>query len=554
MTPQDPATPPPSLSAGGAATPPPSGGPPPPPLGSAGRPSEDEDAPLKPTLGQKLVKNKYLVAGLLAALFFGGIGLWYFSLTKELATAAPPSPVASELGTLTTAPKPGDVGDPVSNTEQSLNRDQQQETAPEAGVMLADGSASAPADKPVTAAQRKDFNGQMVLTARANNTDSLTVTTRDKTTGRFTEKRVPVQRVAVSTGSRRGGGSAPGRANYYTGPTNGGFSGVTPGNQQAPPPEKPRPRYDTDGVPFETNDEINMMIAGLPEEVKATYEKMSGRRFRPLLPSTAGAAQNAVRDQRSAMAYVPGMDGFNTIRFRGSNSTEQTEEEGSIPDVFYRCSIQGNQEVKSGSVVLLRLNEDATFAGVTFPRNMLFSALANVDVNRVTLAIDRLGPHRVSVQTYNYAYMPGIMIDPGKRAPAPGGNSLSGIFQQSGTQELSNAIAQSQQAANSLIGVAGRMGVTLLARVPRAGSKLRTVSLPDGYPMLLSRANGSAAAGAVRQAGSLTPGGIMGQEGNPFQSLLMSGQGQGGYQGNQGVVPPLYSPQQSQQPQQPRNR
>jgi hypothetical protein len=515
-----------------------------------GEEEEEVTVSEKKDYGALLVKNKWYVIGAVLLLFFGGFGFWIMSLEKEQANQAPPSPVASEIKDLTQAPKPAETVDPMTATEESLNRDKVTQEEPSPDVMLADGSATAPSgDGPPSKEARDGYNAQMTLAARANNTDSMTVTSRDKHTGQFVQRRVPVQRVPVSTGPAYSGGRplGSGRRNYYTGPTNGGFSGVTPQNQsgfnqQQQAQQPPRPRYDTDGVPFETNDEINMMIANLPDEVKATYEKMSGKRYRPL---PAGMQQQSSgKDRRTEMAYIPGMDGFNTIRFRGQNAGQ--EEETEVPDIFYRCSIQGNQVVKTGSVVMLRLTEDATFNGITFPRNMLFSALASVDANRVNLIIDRMGPHRVKVQTYNYAYMPGIMIDPGKRAPAPGGSSIGSTLQQSSTQELSNAIAQSQQAANSWQGIGGRMAVTLLGRMPRAGQKLREVALPDGYPLLLSKTNlgPQQGGGGLQQGGANTAGGMMGQEGNPFQSLLMSGQGLGGYQGNSGVVPPMYYPAQ----------
>ena len=92
------------------------------------------------------------------------------------------------------------------------------------------------------------------------------------------------------------------------------------------------------------------MIANLPDEVKATYEKMSGKRYRPLPASAQQQAGNSAKDRRAEMAYVPGMDGFNTIRYRGLGSAQgdEQEEEAPIPDIFYRCSVQGDQIVKTG--------------------------------------------------------------------------------------------------------------------------------------------------------------------------------------------------------------
>ena len=229
------------------------------PVDPSDTPEEDADAP-KPKVdyGQKLVQNKFKVLGALFVLFLAGIGWWYMSLTSEMASEAPPSAVSSELSTLTQAPKPDAAPEPMEGVEQSLERDRVKET-PDEGVMLADGSATAPTgETPPTPEQREGYRAQMALAARANNTDSVTVTERDPRTGQFVQRREPVQRVAVATGSSRSSrssssgraryiGDRPAQPNYYTGPTNGGFSAVTPGNQnnnnqQQEPRERPRPQ------------------------------------------------------------------------------------------------------------------------------------------------------------------------------------------------------------------------------------------------------------------------------------------------------------------------
>ena len=556
---------PPSLSAGtppaAPTTPPPATPPPGPP--SDQPPYDDEDllddddeqggnapdvAPLpKPTFTQQVLDNKMMAAGVLVVLLFIGLYFWYDSAVTAAENAPPPSAVSVEG--LTQAPQLADAMDPMSATEQSLDRDRPQPEQASADIILsqtgtADEQGTGPnvplegTERPATRQQQADYRSQAAFAGRANNTDSVTVTTRDPNTGQFVQTRQARQRVPLSRGesSPRSGGVRSGGQSYRRAES---FSEVTPQNQSARQPVRvaPRPTHAPDGVPYETNDEINMMIAGLPVEVQAQYERMSGRRYRPL---PANVDQSGGRDRRNEMAYIPGMDGFNTIRYRGSNAG--AEEETPIPDIFYRCSVLGTQQIRTGSVVELRLQEDATFEGITYPRNMVFSALATVETNRVMLDIQRLGTYRVKVQTFNYAYMPGIMIDPGKRQPSPDGG-MGGALQQGGYNEISQAISQSQQAANSWQGIAGRVGVTLISRAPRAGQKLRLVTLPDGYPLLLSQAsagsNGGTASGP-RQGGVNAPTGLQGQTGNPFQSLLMSGEGQGGYQGNLGTVPPLY--------------
>jgi hypothetical protein len=156
------------------------------------------------------------------------------------------------------------------------------------------------------------------------------------------------------------------------------------------------------------------------------------------------------------------------------------------PDVFFKCVINGEQKVRTGSVVLLRLQEDAVVSGVTFPKNSVFAGIASVGTNNVMLEVNRLGPTRVAASIYDYNYLPGIMIDPVKRVAKDA--SLAGQdLQQQSMQEVSTAIDRSASAANSVVGVGGRVAMNVLSR-PKTRTKLREVLLPDGYPILITTA------------------------------------------------------------------
>lgn len=482
--------------------------------------------------GQRVLDHKAKVmAGMVLALLLG-LGSWYWSVAQQIQQAGPGSAISTDqIDQLTAAPTPPEAAEPQTAMEQTLTQEQNHQTVEEATPeqLLAAGQPGQPAE--LTPAEKAEYRAKIAQAARANNTDTVLVTRRDPGTGQYSPQRVARPRVSFS--------SSPSRAQPFAAARPGTSGFATAANAAG----VVRPTRDKDGFPFETNDEINLMLANLPEGVKATYEKMSGKRYRPLL----AGQQSPAKDQRAAMQYIPGLDGFNTVKYRGANANPAEDLESALtPDVFYRCTIQGTQQVRTGSVVMLRLAEDATFGGVTFPRNMIFAAVASVESNRVSLQIDRLGPHKVAVEVYNYAYLPGIMIDPGKRAKASTSNpGMAAAMQQSSTQELSNAIAQSQQAANSWQGIGGRMAVTMLGRLPRAGEKLREVTLPDGYPILVTRAQTGQRGGmGFSQGGAGTSTGLMGQDGNPLQSLMMQGVGQGGYPAQPGYtnLPPSYYP------------
>jgi hypothetical protein len=243
------------------------------------------------------------------------------------------------------------------------------------------------------------------------------------------------------------------------------------------------PARDTDGTPFETDPDVLRMLAASSQTTRDTYEKTTGKRYRD---PEAALAMLAARSGKSA-ASVPGLDGFFTVKAGNSaRAAAGAQPEQLTPDVFFKCVINGEQKVRTGSVVLLRLLEDAVVSGVTFPKNMVFASVASVGNNNVTLAVNRLGATRVQADIFDFNYMPGIMIDPVKKV-AKDVNYAGQSLQQQSTQEISTAIDRSASAANSVVGVGGRLATTLLAR-PRTRTRLRDVLLPDGYPILITTA------------------------------------------------------------------
>ncbi|WP_207435967.1 conjugative transposon protein TraM [Sabulibacter ruber] len=234
--------------------------------------------------------------------------------------------------------------------------------------------------------------------------------------------------------------------------------------------------HDTDGTPFETNPEILRMLSASSPQTRQVYEQTTGRRYRD--PGTRGGKPPEIRQA------PPGTDGFHTYKAAGGRPEGGTRG----PEVFFRGVVSGEQKVRSGSVVTLRLLEDAVIAGVTFPRNTVFAGVAKVESNRVSLRIDRLGPVRVRAEVYDLHYLPGIMIDPEKRIEREVDRGFGDLQRQAG-QEISTAIDRSATGANSVVGVAGRVAATVVSR-PRANRRLREVLLPDGYPILVSPAEG----------------------------------------------------------------
>ena len=449
--------------------------------GSPGNDDQEQFGPERPdpadkpkaTPMERLHSNWMAVAFSLLLLVGGGLYLWLRSATqaaqqnKEVVAAASEN-IEPEIKA---APKAAtEAVSPSVQMEQQRRQEQEAQNAPArpnteeiAEVFAVDTTGQGLRRKrrlasAANSARRRQEEARLA----AADVDTIETTVQDATTGSYRSETLVVPR-------RRPGqvvGSAARRA------SSGAARGIRAGLL---------PATDTDGTPFETDPDVLSMLSTSPPETRAAYERMTGKRYRD--PNVAAQAlANRTGGQGSNRP-----DGFNTVKVgNSSRMMAQSNQQELVPDVFFKCVINGEQKVRTGSVVLLRLQEDAVVSGVTFPKNSIFAGIASVGTNNVTLEVNRLGPTRVAAQIYDYNYMPGIMIDPVKRVAKDA--SLAGQdLQQQSTQEVSTAIDRSASAANSVTGVAGRVALGVLSR-PKTRTKLRDVLLPDGYPILITTA------------------------------------------------------------------
>ncbi|MBC6700087.1 conjugative transposon protein TraM [Hymenobacter puniceus] len=437
------------------------------------RPESEQPAPavaaVKRTPTEILRANWMAFAGLLLVLVFGGLFLWLKS-AKEAAqqqrepVAAASANIEPEIPSVETAP-PAPTSSPSAQIEAQRRAEQDAQSAPARAtdqdvvdVFAVDttGLALRKRRRAQAAAQATARRAEAARLAAAD-VDTIEATIQDPATGSYRAQTLVVPRRRLTAG---GGGSR--RA--VTGRTGRSLM----------------PARDADGTPFETDPDVLAMLGSSPPETRAAYERMTGKRYRD---------PNQTAQLLANRMNAPGMDGFNTVKV--GNATRMMaqgsqREQQLAPDVFFKCVINGEQKVRTGSVVILRLLEDAVVSGVTFPKNMVFAGVATVGTNNVTLEVNRLGPTRVQADIYDFNYMPGIMIDPVKRVAKEAGMAGNELQQQT-TQEISTAIDRSASAANSVVGVGGRVAASVLAR-PKTRTKLRDVLLPDGYPILITTA------------------------------------------------------------------
>lgn len=241
-----------------------------------------------------------------------------------------------------------------------------------------------------------------------------------------------------------------------------------------------RPRKAPDGVPYEQNDDVLDMLDAASPASRTSYEQMTGRRYFDRRAAVRAGGASTAGGSNSL-----GYDAFGTIK-AGNFRYAAESQAPLLPDIFYKAVINGEQKIRTGSVVLLRLVEDAIISGQTFPKNLVFAGVASVETNHVAIRISRLGPTRVAADIYDYHYLPGLMIDPQKRQPLPAADNPLNDARAIGAQEVGLAIDRSASAANSVVGVGGRVAAAMVGRASTPRQKLRDVRLPDGYPVLIT--------------------------------------------------------------------
>ncbi|RPD43942.1 conjugative transposon protein TraM [Hymenobacter sediminis] len=430
----------------------------------AGQPAP---APVKRTPAEVLRANWMALAGLLLVLIIGGLLLWLKAAQRAAQQEREPVAAASaniepEIPSVEAAP-PAPVASPSAQIEAQRRAEQDAQSAYDQDVVDVfavdtTGLALRKRRRAQAAAQAAARRAEAARLAAAD-VDTIETTIQDPATGSYRAQTlvVPRRRLTASGGGGRRTGTGSGRA----------VRGLVPAR-------------DVDGTPFETDPDVLAMLGSSPPETRAAYERMTGKRYRD---------PNQTAQLLATRMSAPGLDGFNTVKVGNASrmmAQGSQREQQLAPDVFFKCVINGEQKVRTGSVVILRLLEDAVVSGVTFPKNMVFAGVATVGTNNVTLEVNRLGPTRVQADIYDFNYMPGIMIDPVKRVAREAGMAGNELQQQT-TQEISTAIDRSASAANSVVGVGGRVAASVLSR-PKTRTKLRDVLLPDGYPILITTA------------------------------------------------------------------
>jgi hypothetical protein len=165
--------------------------------------------------------------------------------------------------------------------------------------------------------------------------------------------------------------------------------------------------------------------------------------------------------------------GFYTIK--SDNKDDHLKEEKVSGNTFVKALIHGNQKVRWGDAVCLRLLEEVTLKGYSFPKNtILYGRVKGAVSGRVLMTISGLKDLRVNFTVYDGDYNEGIAYRMKEAA--------SEIVKESRDDALNEVLSSLPYG-----GVAG--GIAGLGRnVMRRTSRTATIYLSDGYQVFIARA------------------------------------------------------------------
>ncbi len=221
------------------------------------------------------------------------------------------------------------------------------------------------------------------------------------------------------------------------------------------------------------------------KEVKAVKPKNNTQVF------TAKSKREKIKGSNNAM--LPETEGFNTVVISSRKSAENApNKEFTSPKRYYKAVIYGNQTVRSGSQVRIRLVESLTLEGQAIPKNSLCTGIAILGSNRVSIALTSVQVHGQSLSIKSIVFdkdlLPGIAFSNETEVQ-------QSIRQQrnSGIDQASNDVINNIPQIGGTAGAALSTGVGVINGISRSirygGVQKHTgeITLEEGYSVFIQQ-------------------------------------------------------------------
>ncbi len=129
--------------------------------------------------------------------------------------------------------------------------------------------------------------------------------------------------------------------------------------------------------------------------------------------SIVNSRREKIKSRIVSSVIIPEKDGFNTVVLTSKKAIESTShKENTLQKHYFKAAIYGNQTVRSGSQVRIRLLESLVIDGQTIPSNSLCSGIAILGSNRVSIALTSVQVHgqQISIKSivFDKDLLPGI--------------------------------------------------------------------------------------------------------------------------------------------------
>jgi len=235
-------------------------------------------------------------------------------------------------------------------------------------------------------------------------------------------------------------------------------------------------------------------VAVTKQDTIKTVEKKEVRAVKPKNNTqvfTVKSKREKIKGLNNAM--LPETEGFNTVVISSRKSAENApNKEFTSPKRYYKAVIYGNQTVRSGSQVRIRLLESLTVDGQTIPPNSLCTGIAILGSNRVAIALTSVQVHGQQMSIKNIVFdkdlLPGIAFtNETEMQKSIRQQRNSGIDQAS--NDAFNAIPQIGGTAGAALstGVGVINGISKSIRYGGVQKNIGEITLEEGYRVFIQQ-------------------------------------------------------------------
>lgn len=156
-----------------------------------------------------------------------------------------------------------------------------------------------------------------------------------------------------------------------------------------------------------------------PEQLEVSEEESNKSKVQATEQETS-----MERDMAKEQEKMPGKDPLSDSLTGVDTLRQQQEQQGPFHILkasstglvqFTKAHFYGDQDIRTGSYIRLRLGEDMLVQGKRIPRNTIFRGIASLSQNKIEIRVDQIGSQEIKGMIYDQDLQAGIVIPASKR-------------------------------------------------------------------------------------------------------------------------------------------